>query len=59
MNKKLLKIALSILLLTVMFVLYLLWYYLISPKTFNNFLGTDESTITKVFMLDGNNGNYE
>jgi hypothetical protein len=54
LHKKTLKIILSILLLVGVISLYFVY----ASKNFENLLGIDERSITKVLMLNGNDGNY-
>jgi hypothetical protein len=58
MNKVLLKVVISVLLIISIISVCLFRYYEYSPKSFHDLLGTNESNITKVIMGDGNTGNF-
>lgn len=58
MDKKLLKIVISTLLLIGVISFYVIQYHVYSPKSFDDLLGTDKANITKVLMRSGKNGSY-
>jgi hypothetical protein len=58
MNKVLLKVVILVILIISIISFCLFRYYEYSSKSFEDLLGTNESNITKVFMTDGNTGNF-